>query len=61
MYPTPNSYGIVTAEERMRKFVQICNRYEINQDYAMRLRQLEGYEIIFICDDSGSMSTAVGK
>ena len=27
----------------------------------MKLRGLEGYEIVFICDDSGSMNTPLGK
>lgn len=61
-----NSNGIsynslTTAEERMQKFAQIAARHEINNNFAARLRQLEGYEIVFLCDDSGSMATAVGK
>ena len=55
----PNS--LATAEERLQKFAQIAGRHEINQQFASRLRQLEGYEIVFLCDDSGSMGTAVGK
>ncbi len=53
--------SMTTAEERMQKFAQIASRHEINHDFASRLRQLEGYEIVFLCDDSGSMATAVGK
>ena len=64
--PPPNPNGLsystlATAEERMQKFAQIAGRYEINQNFAARLRQLEGYEIVFLCDDSGSMATGVGK
>ncbi len=55
----PNT--LTTAEERMQKFAQIAGRHEINHEFASRLRQLEGYEIVFLCDDSGSMATAVGK
>lgn len=53
--------SLATAEERMHKFAAIAGRHEINQNFATRLRQLEGYEIVFLCDDSGSMATAVGK
>lgn len=52
--------SLLTADERMQKFAQIANRHEISQNFASRLRQLEGYEIVFLCDDSGSMATVVG-
>ena len=52
---------MTTAEERMKKFAQIAVQHEINREFASRLRQLEGYEIVFLCDDSGSMATAVGE
>ncbi|CAF3005535.1 unnamed protein product [Rotaria sp. Silwood2] len=50
----------VDSEERLRKFQYLVNRYEINRDFATRLRALEGYEIVFIVDDSGSMNTPLG-
>lgn len=53
--------SLSSAEERMQKFAQLAARYEINQNFGARLRQLEGYEIIFLCDDSGSMATPVGE
>jgi len=34
----------------MRKFQYLVDRYEINREFATRLRGLEGYEIIFIVD-----------
>ncbi|CAF4974219.1 unnamed protein product, partial [Rotaria socialis] len=37
--------GPVSSEERLRKFQYLVNRYEINRDFATRLRALEGYEI----------------
>ncbi|CAF4037895.1 unnamed protein product [Rotaria sordida] len=49
-----------THDERMRKFQYLVDRYEINRDFATRLRGLEGYEIVFIVDDSGSMNTPLG-
>ncbi|CAF3845419.1 unnamed protein product [Rotaria sp. Silwood1] len=45
------------TEERMVDFQQLVARYEINHTFATKLRMLEGYEIVFICDDSGSMNT----
>jgi hypothetical protein len=39
-----------TNEERMRKFQHLVDRYEINREFATRLRGLEGYEIVFIVD-----------
>jgi hypothetical protein len=53
--------SMATPEERMQKFAQLASRYEISHQFASRLRQLEGYEIVFLCDDSGSMSTVDGK
>ncbi|CAF1390103.1 unnamed protein product [Didymodactylos carnosus] len=49
-YTTPSN-------TRMRRFKELVNRYEINDDYATCLRDLEGFEIVFIVDDSGSMNT----
>jgi hypothetical protein len=40
----------MSSEDRIRKFQHIVDRYEINRDFATRLRQLEGYEIVFIVD-----------
>ncbi|CAF3321160.1 unnamed protein product [Rotaria socialis] len=48
------------SEERMADFQQLVARYEINHTFATKLRVLEGYEIVFICDDSGSMNTPLG-
>jgi hypothetical protein len=39
-----------TNDDRMRKFQYLVDRYEINREFATRLRGLEGYEIIFIVD-----------
>ncbi|CAF3791011.1 unnamed protein product [Rotaria sp. Silwood1] len=40
----------------MAKFQQFIRRYEINTTFASKLRGLDGYEIVFICDDSGDVS-----
>ena len=39
-----------SSEERLQRFQFLVNRYEINAEFAMRLRALEGYEIVFIVD-----------
>lgn len=33
----------------------------VNHTFAKKLRALDGYEIVFICDDSGSMNTPLGR
>jgi hypothetical protein len=54
----PLQYPIMSHEDQMMlKFKDVVQRHEINNDFARRLRNLEGYEIVVIADDSGSMST----
>jgi hypothetical protein len=43
--------------DRMRKFEYIVNRYEINREFATRLRALEGYEVVFIVDGKRRQSS----
>lgn len=43
-------------EDRMRKFQYLVGRYEINQQFAARLRALEGYEIVLILDGKSKSS-----
>jgi hypothetical protein len=33
----------------------------VNPSFAARLYELKGYEVAFICDDSGSMTAPIGK
>jgi len=33
----------------------------VNSTFASKLRGLDGYEIVFICDDSGSMNTELSE
>jgi len=58
--PPPNNTNI-TKENRLAKFDSIIRKHEINPCNAIRLRQLEGFEIVIICDDSGSMSNPVSN
>ena len=48
---------VAAADARLDKLRSICQQYEIRADFAARLRQLEGFEIVFLIDDSGSMNT----
>ncbi|CAF4373548.1 unnamed protein product, partial [Rotaria sordida] len=48
-----NRQNFMSDQERMAKFQQFIRRYEINTTFATKLRGLDGYEIVFICDDSG--------
>ncbi|CAF0967654.1 unnamed protein product [Rotaria sp. Silwood1] len=50
-----------SQQERIPKFDEFINRYEINPSFAEKLYGLRGCEIVFICDDSGSMSAPVGE
>jgi hypothetical protein len=50
---------IFQNEARLNKFKNIIIKYEINYDFAFRLRALEGFEIVMILDDSSSMSTLI--
>jgi len=43
----------------MERFRSLAQRYEISDYFAGKLKQLEGWEIVLILDDSGSMNTPV--
>ncbi|CAF4936838.1 unnamed protein product, partial [Rotaria socialis] len=45
-------YPMVPTEARLEKFKNIIIKYNINYDFAFRLRALEGFEIVLILDDS---------
>jgi hypothetical protein len=46
-------------DNRILKLETFVYRHEISVDFAIRLRQLEGFDIVVIADDSGSMATPV--
>jgi hypothetical protein len=50
-------HPIFQNETRLAKFKDIIIKYDINYDFAFRLRALEGFEIVIILDDSSSMCT----
>lgn len=43
--------------ERMQRLQAFATQYEIRSDFLPRLHRLSEFEIIALCDDSGSMST----
>lgn len=65
IYVTSYNNNVQQVEESKTKefdsveFRNFVEEYEISTDYAIKLRQLEGYDIVFICDDSGSMKAPV--
>lgn len=46
---------------RLARFRELAGRYEIRADFCAKLRQLEGFEIVIICDDSGSMANVLDQ
>lgn len=50
---------LANERDRLTKFQEVCRQYEINDNFALRLRNLEGYDIVIIADDSGSMNQPV--
>ncbi|KAJ3226209.1 hypothetical protein HDU81_007427 [Chytriomyces hyalinus] len=46
-----------TDAVRFAAFKQLVDKHEISNRRAVKLRKLEAYDIVVICDDSGSMNT----
>lgn len=42
---------------RENQLKNVCQTYQISEQFANRLKGLEGFEIVIVCDDSGSMIT----
>lgn len=43
-------------KSREERFREIIEKHEISVDFSQRLQQLQGFKIVFIFDDSGSMN-----
>ncbi|XWV24599.1 hypothetical protein QJ856_gp1188 [Tupanvirus deep ocean] len=55
-------HGDMVADSmRQNQFANVCGMYEINQYFAERMKALEGYEIVIVCDDSGSMNSILNS
>ncbi|CAF3375780.1 unnamed protein product [Rotaria sp. Silwood2] len=63
LYPDPHSTrnDSESRDSYMANFNKFVNRYEISKAFADRLHALRGCEIVFICDDSGSMTAPIGE
>jgi hypothetical protein len=57
-YPTLQQH-IDPSILRLEKLRQLAGRYEIRPDFVAKLRELESYTVVMVCDDSGSMNTPV--
>lgn len=51
--------NINQIQDRLLKFNDFIMKHEISNELAIKLRQLEGFDIVVICDDSSSMNTVV--
>lgn len=57
-YPQyPQQVAMSHEDAQQAKFAAIASRYEITDYYAKKMKQVEGFEIVLILDDSGSMNT----
>lgn len=58
--PAPPTYFASTKDSkdnREQKFREIVDKHEISLDFSQRLQQLQGFKVVFIFDDSGSMNS----
>jgi len=55
--PYQESNNLTRALNRDQKLIEILTKYEISNEFAVKLQQLQGFKIVFIFDDSGSMNT----
>ena len=46
-----------TTDTRLERLQALAGQFEIRSDWVLKLRQLESFEVVCLCDDSGSMST----
>ncbi len=54
--PNDHEFSDLSSKSREDKYRDIINKHEISLDFAQRLQQLQGFRIVFIFDDSGSMN-----
>ena len=53
--------GVVIGsyDAKLEEFRRIALKYDIRTDFCYRLRQLEDFQIVIVCDDSSSMTNRV--
>jgi len=49
----------IESKDPETRLKELAAKYEINDYYFNKLKQLYNYEIVLICDDSGSMQTPI--
>ncbi len=52
-YPSAPGEDYKSREEKFRELVE---KHEISLDFSQRLQLLQGFKVVFIFDDSGSMN-----
>ncbi len=57
----PSGSIVVSDESRLAEFKSCMEKHEISPLFAGKLRQLEGFRIVCILDDSGSMASPVDQ
>ena len=55
----PNQFQQTPQLNREEKFRHIIQKYEISEKFANKLQILNGFKIVYIFDDSGSMSNVL--
>lgn len=59
-YPQPSAPPMMDPSQvRLDRLRAHCAAHEIRPDFALKLRQLEEYEVVFLGDDSGSMAKQI--
>lgn len=74
MYPTQNEFTSLPHDgppsyakypsapqsmSREDRFRDVVEKHEISRDFSQRLQQLQGFKVVFIFDDSGSMNASL--
>ena len=58
--PVPVAVPVpAVSDPRMARLAAIASTFEIRADWVSRLRALESFDIVALCDDSGSMASQV--
>lgn len=52
-----NAGNLMSNEQRSQRLNQVAQQYNIHPQFAARLHALGNYEVVVLCDDSGSMNT----
>jgi hypothetical protein len=55
--PQPESESEAEEEPERDPFAEIVRKYQINNEYAIRMRQLRNFNVVFLVDDSSSMNS----